>query len=186
MWKFAHIKVFKRWVSFVGPKTLPTVPAQPSLRLGQPPCLCCIPPTIKREGDAIKLILNSLTFSTFILPRELSLCRHPWLSAWWSLPNQVIAFIVSKRVVAQHLFQIVHCISVDETQQQQQQHQRLQNPNWVWGKKRGEECNGWPMINSPNYASARICSRSNMLTIIIFSTSATFVELNGKLCWIPL
>lgn len=143
-------------------------------------------PTIKREGDAIKLILNSniFHFCWSFYPCESSLCRQPWLSAWWSLPNQVIAFIISKRVIAQHLFQIVHCISVDKTQQKQ--HQRLQNPNWVWGKKWGDEFNGWPMINSANYASAWICFRSNMLTMIIFSTSATFVELNGKLFWIPL
>lgn len=65
MWTFTYIKVFKRRVSSVEPKTLLVMSAQQSLRLAQPPCLCCIPPTIKREGDAIKLILNSLTFSTF-------------------------------------------------------------------------------------------------------------------------
>lgn len=164
------------------PKILSMMPAQQSLRLGQPHCLCCIPTHQQLRGRCHKThpkLCNIFHFHWFFYP----LCRHPWLSAWWSLPNQVIAFIISKRVIAQHLFQIVHCISVDKTQQ----HQRLQNPNWVWGKKkRGDEFNGWSRINSANYASAWTCFRSNLLTIIIFSISATVVELNGKLFWIPL
>lgn len=186
MWKFTYTEVFKRWVSFVGP----SVPLKHS-----PWCLlsnlwgldnltvfAASPHTNwKRRGchKTHPKRCNIFHFHWFFYP----LCRHPWLSAWWSLPNQVIAFIISKRVIAQHLFQIVHCISVDKTQQ----HQRLQNPNWVWGKKKwGDEFNGWPRINSANYASAWTCFRSNLLTIIIFSISATVVELNGKLFWIPL
>lgn len=194
MWKFPYIEVFKRWVSFVGP-SVPQNPHDVCSAISEAwtpslPLLHSHTLTVKREGDAIKLILNSLTFSTF--PSHFTPVSCLCAGTLGFLLDGV--FLIRSLLLSSakgsllNIFFKLHIASVGT------KHNNNNNNNindykiltGCGGKKRGEEFNGWPMINSENYALAQICFRSNTLTIIIFSTSATFVERNGKLFWIPL
>lgn len=143
-------------------------------------------PTIRREGDAIKPVLNSaLTFAIFTI--HFISVSFPCTGTLSFLLDGV--FLIRSLLLSLaigsllNIFFKLYIASVC-TKHNNNDYKIVTG---CGGKKRGERnVNGWPMINSVNYASAQICFRSNMLTIIIFSASATFVELNGKLFWIPL
>lgn len=186
MWKFTYTEVFKRRVSFVGPSVPPKHSPWCLLSnlwgLDNLTVFAASPHTNWKRRGCHKTHPKLFSISTFTGPFT------PCAGTLGFLLDEV--FLIRSLLLSSAKGSLLNiffklCIASVWTK-----HNNNINDYKILtgcgGKKRDDEFNGWPRINSANYASAWTCSRSNMLTIIIFSISATVVELNGKLFWIPL